>query len=163
MVIQIDTREHQKAIQNIIQTMDVAGIMHISSKLYVGDYMLYGYPDLVIDRKHNLGELAGNICGKQHERFANELKRAKEVGTHIIVLVEDDNIKSIEDVKKWSSKHTKVKGETLYKAMMTMQSETEKYDVEFQFCKKRDTGMVIVDRLVWNMEQKAIKKLENDF
>ena len=37
-VIQIDTREHQHAIKRILEAFDKAGVRHISSKLYVGDY-----------------------------------------------------------------------------------------------------------------------------
>jgi hypothetical protein len=66
----------------------------------------------------------------------------------MIVLIEDDRIDTFEDVKKWKSPHTKVKGETLYKAMKTMESETDKYDVEFRFCKKCETGEQIIKILM---------------
>ena len=54
MQIQIDTREKAKAIQKILQEFDKQGITQISSKLYVGDYMNYDNPRLVVDRKQNL-------------------------------------------------------------------------------------------------------------
>lgn len=139
MVIQIDTREKERAIQKIIQTFDVLGIKYISSKLYVGDYMLWGHPELIVDRKQNLGELAGNLS-KNHKRFKTELKNAYELGTKIIVLIEDDNYSCLDDVKNWKSPHTKLTGEWLYKTMLTMQNKKEEYDVEFRFCKKCDTG-----------------------
>jgi ERCC4-type nuclease len=151
MIIQIDTREKARAIKRILKTFDdflENDIKYISSKLYVGDYMLYGHPEVIIDRKQNLGELAGNICGPQHARFSTELKNAKEVSSHIVILIEDDNIKSFEDVKNWKSNHTKVKGETLYKAMKTMEAETDKYDVEFRFCRKCETGEEIIKILM---------------
>lgn len=160
MVIQIDTREKERAIQRIIQTFDVLDIRYISSKLYVGDYMVYGHPEIVIDRKQNLEEVCGNICGPQHKRFSKELQNAKAVGTHIVVLIADDERTQLEDVKSWSSPHTKVKGETLYKAMKTMQEETDKYDVEFVFCKKNDVGTTIVDILNGNIQQIAIDKMQ---
>jgi ERCC4-type nuclease len=155
MVIQIDTREKQRAIKKIINFFDEMDIHHITSKLYVGDYMIYGHPEIVVDRKQNLGELAGNICstqkdkdGNKYSRLREELKKAKEVNTHVIILIEDDNINNFEDVKKWTSKHTKIKGETLYKAMKTIESEKEKYDVEFKFCKKEETGQKIIELLL---------------
>ena len=39
MVIQIDTKEKARAIKKIISFFDEKQIEHISSKLYVGDYM----------------------------------------------------------------------------------------------------------------------------
>lgn len=147
MVIQIDTREKQKAIQKIIQTFDCLDIKYISSKLYVGDYMLYGHPEVIVDRKQNLSELASNLS-TEHKRFKTELMNAKEVGSKIIVLIEDDNYSTLEDVKKWTSKHTKLTGEWLYKTMKTMQNKKDEYDVEFKFCKKCDTGEEIVKILL---------------
>lgn len=146
-VIQVDSREKARAIVNILETFETENVDYVVSKLYVGDYMQYGHPEIVVDRKQNVGEICGNICGKQHKRFSEELKKAKAVGTHIVILIEDDRINDFEDVKKWSSPHTKIKGETLYKAMKTMESETDKYDVEFQFCKKSETGKRILEIL----------------
>ena len=39
MTIQIDTREKQRAVKQIISHFDKHGIKHYPSKLYVGDYM----------------------------------------------------------------------------------------------------------------------------
>lgn len=150
MVIQIDTREKARAIKKILKTFDDfldEGITYISSKLYVGDYMAYGHPEIVIDRKQNLGELAGNLS-TQHKRFKKELMNAKAVGTKIIVLIEDDNYSSLEDVKKWTSPHTSLTGDWLYKAMTTMQNKKTEYDVEFRFCKKAETGEQIIKILM---------------
>ena len=150
MVIQIDTREKARAIKKILKTFDDfldEGITYISSKLYVGDYMAYGHPEIVIDRKQNLGELAGNLS-TQHKRFKRELMNAKAVGTKIIVLIEDDNYSSLEDVKSWKSPHTSLTGDWLYKAMTTMQNKKTEYDVEFRFCKKIETGEQIIKILM---------------
>lgn len=150
MVIQIDTREKNRAIKKIVNTFDDfldEGVKYITSKLYVGDYMLWGHPELIIDRKQNLGELAGNLS-TQHKRFKKELMHAAEVGTKIIVLIEDDNYNCLEDVKKWKSQHTELTGEWLYKTMNTMQNKKEEYDVEFRFCKKCETGEQIIKILM---------------
>ena len=181
MVIQIDTKEKQRAIKKILKTFDdflENGITYFSHSLPIGDYANWQNRKVIIDRKQNLGELAGNICSDDHGRFKKELLRAREWGTHMIILIEDDRIETFEDVKKWSSPHTKVKGETLYKAMKTMETEilTEKvvlgqnekgkdiieevpvldkdgnpvlkYDVEFRFCKKCETGEQIIKILM---------------
>lgn len=147
MIVQVDSREKAHAIEKILNTFEAEGIQYVISKLYVADYMQYGHPEIVIDRKQNIGELAGNICGPQHSRFSTELQNAKAVGSKVIVLVEDDSVEDFEGVKSWSSKHTKVKGETLYKAMKTMESEIDKYDVKFMFCKKEETGKKILELL----------------
>lgn len=152
--IQIDSREKARAIGKILNTFDENNLTYIVSKLHVGDYMQYGHPELIVDRKQHLSELAGNMCstqvdkdGNKYNRFRDELKEAKRLGTKIVILVEDDKINDFEDVKNWSSKFSKVKGETLYKAMKTMESETDKYNVEFMFCKKEETGQKIIELL----------------
>ena len=154
MTIQIDSREKARAIGKILNTFDEEGVVYVISKMYVADYMNYDNPKIILDRKQNLGELANNMCstqkkkdGTKYNRFREELKEVKRLGQTIIILIEDDSINDFEDVKFWSSKHTKVKGETLYKAMKTMESETDKYDVKFMFCKKEETGKKILELL----------------
>ncbi len=149
--IQVDSREKTRAIEKIIAFFDAKGIKHISSKLYVGDYMSLDNPKVIIDRKQNLGELCGNVC-QQHTRFSAELKRAKEAGVHIIILCEHSNrIKTLEDVKEWKNPRLKnsplaMSGERLYKVLKTMQA-SDNYDVEFLFCDKNHTGQRIAELL----------------
>lgn len=160
MTIQVDSREKQHAIQDILTEFDKQGINHYTSKLFVGDYMSLDNPRLVIDRKQNLHELCGNVC-QQHERFRAEMQRAKENGIKIIFLCEHGrNIKALDDVLWWTNpretyreklkgvwvtKHRKVmQGDTLYKILNTMQN---RYGVEFLFCEKKDTGKRIIELL----------------
>lgn len=160
MTIQIDSREKQHAIQDILAEFDKQGIKHYTSKLYCGDYMSLDNPRLVIDRKQNLHELCGNVC-QQHERFRAEMQRAKENGINIIFLCEHGrNIKTLDDVLWWTNpretyrekvkgvwvtRHRKVmQGDTLYKILNTMQN---RYGVEFLFCEKKDTGKRIIELL----------------
>lgn len=160
MTIQIDSREKQHAIQDILAEFDKQGVNHYTSKLFVGDYMSLDNPRLVIDRKQNLHELCGNVC-QQHERFRAEMQRAKENGIKIIFLCEHGrNIKTLDDVLWWTNpretyrekvkgvwviKRRKVmQGDTLYKILNTMQN---RYGVEFLFCEKKDTGKRIIELL----------------
>lgn len=160
MTIQVDSREHQHAIQDILAEFNKQGIKYYISKLYTGDYMSLDNPRLVIDRKQNLHELCGNVC-QQHERFRAEMQRAKENGIKIIFLCEHGrNIKALDDVLWWTNpretyrekvkgvwvtKHRKVmQGDTLYKILNTMQ---DRYGVEFLFCEKKDTGKRIIELL----------------
>jgi ERCC4-type nuclease len=160
MTIQVDSREHQHAIQDILTEFNKQGVKHYTSKLFVGDYMSLDNPRLVIDRKQNLHELCGNVC-QQHERFRAEMQRAKENGIKIIFLCEHGrNIKALDDVLWWTNpretyrekvkgvwvtKHRKVmQGDTLFKILNTMQN---RYGVEFLFCEKKNTGKRIIELL----------------
>lgn len=49
-----------------------------------------------------------------------------------------------EDIKNWSSPHTKVKGETLLKVVATM---SKKYDVKFIIVPKKEMGAKIIELL----------------
>ena len=145
MTIQIDTREKSMSIKQIGSYLDETGIQQYTSKLYVGDYMSLDNPRVVIDRKQNLQEICGNVC-QQHERFINELKRARENGIKVIILCEHgSNIKTLADVQGWVNPRLRtspkaVSGKQLFKILFTI---GQRYDVDFVFCDKRMTGYMI--------------------
>jgi len=147
--IQIDSREKAKAIKKIITEFDYQGIMHYTSKLYVGDYMNLDNPRLVVDRKQNLTEVCSNVC-QDHERFRTELIRAQEAGIQVVILVEHGGaIEKLEDVIWWNNPRLKkspkaITGERLYKILLTLE---RKYGCRFLFCKKEDTGKKIIELL----------------
>lgn len=149
VTVQIDTREHQHAIRRILDDFERQGVRHISSKLYVGDYQRLDNGLLVVDRKQNLQEIAGNLT-QQHERFRAELERAKAAGIRIVILCEHGGqIRTLEDVKGWKNPRLKespgaLTGERMYKIMVTM---TNKYGVTWEFCDKRVTGRRILEIL----------------
>lgn len=146
MVIQVDSREQK--YDHIINYFDSQGIKWVRSKCVVGDYVNLENPMVVIDRKKDLQEVAGNVC-QQHDRFVRELELAKELGYKMIVLVEEPNIKTVNDVFGWYNWRKKtnpraVSGRTLAKIMLTMSS---KYDVEWQFTTKAKCGERILEIL----------------
>ena len=149
ITIQCDTREHSGQIERIEQQFDALGVKHFRSKLWVGDYQSLDNPRLVVDRKKDLQELAGNVC-QQHERFRAELIRAQEAGIQIVILCEHGgSIKTLEDVYFWENPRRRtsqgaISGQRLFKVLNTMQ---EKYGVRFEFCDKRQTGRRIVEIL----------------
>lgn len=149
MIIQIDSREKARAITKIVAEFDKQGVKHPTSKLFVGDYMNYDNPRLIVDRKQNLTEVCSNVC-QGHERFRRELIRAQENEIKLIILVEHGaGIKKLEDVIWWQNPRLKtsskaLKGEVLYKQLVTMQ---RKYGCEFIFCDKRQTGKRIIEIL----------------
>ena len=149
MMILVDSREHQHAIEGILEHFDRSGIRHASTKLYVGDYQEVGNGLLVVDRKQSLLELVSNVC-QQHERFRNELLRAEEAGIQLVILCEHGHgIRSLEDVASWQNPRRRsspkaMNGDRLAQILKTM---TVRYGVEFRFCNKNETGQKIVEIL----------------
>lgn len=164
MEILIDTREHKKEFERIAQQFDVLGVKYARTKLFVGDYQSLDNSRLVVDRKKDLLELAGNVA-QDHERFKAELVRAMDMGISIIVLCEHgEGIKSLADVKKWQNPRKKIMiakridgklkrfpkypyamtGSKLFKILSTI---AERYKVQFEFCDKLQTGERIVQLL----------------
>ncbi len=149
MVIQIDSREHARAITKIKAEFERQSVNYYTSKLYVGDYMSLDNPRLIIDRKQNLSELVGNVC-QQHKRFTDELERAREAGINMVILCEHGgSIKSLEDVRNWKNPRLKesplaMSGERLYKVLLTL---SRTFGVRFLFCDKRVTGKKIIEIL----------------
>lgn len=143
-LIVVDTRE--KGHKKILEYFDKVGQDYIVSKLDAGDYMLYKNYDVIIDKKDGLLELAGNLCrATEHERINREIARAKALNCkEFVFLIQDSKIKSVEDIKKWKSPYTKVKGETLLKIMQTMK---KRYGVRFVIVPKKDMGKTIMKLL----------------
>lgn len=143
-IIVVDTRE--KGHKKILEYFDSVNQDYIVSKLDAGDYMIYKDYSTIIDKKDGLLEISGNLCNNiNHQRIIREIQRAKELGcSNFIFLIQDSKIKTVDDIKNWSSPHTKVKGETLLKIMNTM---SKKYDVRFIICSKKNMGKMIVTLL----------------
>ena len=143
-LIVVDTRE--KGHKSILKYFDDHNIDYITSKLDYGDYMLYKNSNTVIDRKNNLLELAGNLCHTlEHQRINREIEKAHQNGCkNFIFLIAESKIKTLDDIKNWNSPHTKVKGETLLKIMITMK---QRYDVRFIICPRKNMGKKIVELL----------------
>lgn len=143
-LIVIDTRE--KGHKKIMEYFDKVSQDYIISKLDAGDYMLYKNYTTIIDKKDGLLELANNLChASEHQRVNREIARAKELGcTNFIFLIQDSKIKSLDDIKSWTSPHTKVKGLTLLKIMSTMR---KRYGVRFIIAPRKDMGARIIQLL----------------
>ena len=152
----IDTREKPKAIQSILKTFDDYGVRYESSKLLFGDYMDWNRPDIVIDRKQNIGELAKNVT-VEIKRFTNELEKAKAAGSQLVILVEQNRYKyngewkrveDIRDLMLWSSPHTSIQGEKVFRALSSL---VYRYNILVIFCDKRQTGRKILE-LIYGLQ-----------
>ena len=125
-----------------------AGVEVVRCKLPFGDYA--APPAISVDTKANMDEIAANICGKEHTRFINECKLARDIGCHLVILVENDvGITDLSEVHKWINPRVVysrncVQGPRLQKAMMTI---SERYGVEFQFCTPEESGQRIMEIL----------------
>lgn len=146
----VDSREKSKAIRHVLTFLDKEGVEYSVTKLFIGDYMEYSNPSVVIDRKQNIAELAKN-CTADHVRFRNELERAKAVGAKLVILVEQNryydrdkwiHVNDLEDIMLWSSPHTTIRGEKVYRVLRAWMA---KYGIEVVFCDKRNTGRKILE------------------
>ena len=148
MVIIEDTRQ-QSGKHDIKHNWFVThGISLVRSKLPFGDYA--PAPKISIDTKRDIDEIAGNICGKEHKRFINECKAARDAGCQLIILVENDlDINDISQVHTWENPRNVysdgcVQGPRLQKAMETIQ---ERYGVRFMFCSPEESAQRITELL----------------
>lgn len=114
-----------------------AGDDVIRCKIPFGDYCLP--PAVAVDTKAGLSEIAQNIGGtrEEHNRFRRECQAAAAAGCRLIILIEnDEGIRTVEDVKHWRNPRTEysakaIDGPRLSRAMQTM---AERYGVTFMFC-----------------------------
>lgn len=152
MVLLIDTREKPRAIAKIIDYLQQENIEYRRQKLNVGDYMFEGHPEIVIDRKQYISELAKN-CTSDRRRFEAELKRAKDHNQKLIILVEQKRYKAremtitcndIKDLMLWRDPYTWTVGEQVYRILAGFR---RKYGIEVVFCDKRSTGKKIMELL----------------
>lgn len=128
------------------------GVGLIRSKLAFGDYCLP--PEVVVDTKASIYELAMDI-DHEHERFKREMVAARDAGTVLVVLVEnDDGVESLFDLSCWSEdpahfaarKGAKrpIDGMRLAHACATME---ERYGVRFEFCAPGDSAEKVLEIL----------------
>ena len=147
------------AVADVIKRKTDRGVA-LKKMDFVGNYKV------AVDTKRDLQEIIGNICGKQHGRFRDECRFAQDNGIMLYVLVEnEDGIHAIDDLIHWENPRAKIqrwvttpsgirrkilkypdatKGETLAKAMFTMQ---DKYGVRFLFCRPEESGEHILKLL----------------
>lgn len=143
MILIEDTRNQVGKHKILNNEFNKLGVAVVRNKLYVGDYSRIDDMTTCIDTKKDWVELAGNICGKQHERFRDECLRARDAQIRLIILVEEEI-----PIDEWKSPRKRNGGlishtsnMVLKKAMNTM---TEKYGVEFMNCAKTETAKTIL-------------------
>lgn len=164
MIIKVDTREQKN--EEVIAYFQSVGQPYIREKVNAGDYCEYENPTVTIDLKKDLEEVVGNVA-KQHDRFVREILRANnDMGCKLVVLIRKP-LKKLEDVKKYkvrkfSENHpnrklrgkpvTRMSMETLYKIMVSME---KKYNLEWRFCSRKDSGRVILEIIKNSKEEET--------
>lgn len=149
MVIIVDTREKPRAIVKILAEFDRQGVKYVRRALNFADYFNPDRPDVIIDRKQNLNEIAFNVV-QGRARWIREVERCNRAGCHLIVLIEHSpRIRKLEDVIGWKNPRLKVSplavsGDRLFRIMKAMEI---KYGIEWQFCGKAQTGKRIIELL----------------
>ena len=149
------TDSRQKKEEHILKEFDKQGILHIQTKLDSADYMALRYDEekgfykdysILIDTKKDMLEICGNLTRtSEHNRLVNEVNLGHELGAkEFIFLIGEKNIKTIDDIKNWSNKHTKVSGTTLLKILKKFK---EHHDCKFIFVSKKDMGKRIIELL----------------
>ena len=151
-MILTDTRQQKE--KHIIKEFDKQGILHIPTKLESADYMAVRYINgkfvkdftTLIDTKNGLLEVAGNLCHTaEHARVVREVDLAHKLGCkNFIFLIADDKIKTKEDIYKWWSPYTKIKGITLLKVMNTI---SKNHNCKFLISSKKEIGSKIIQLL----------------
>lgn len=154
MLILADTRQQKD--NHITKYFDKEKISWVRSSLESADYMAIRYDNgfikdysTLIDTKKDLLELCGNLCNaKEHARVVREIELGQSLGcTNFIFLIADNDIKTTEDIKNWSNKNTKVKGETLLKVMTTFKQH---HNCRFIIVPKKEMGSKIIELLTNN-------------
>ena len=115
MILLEDSRQQLGKHDTKKEFFEQNGIKVQRTKLYVGDYTLPTNQRVCIDTKKDIQELIGDICGKSHVRFRDELIRAQEAGIQLIILVENkggeivhtgifnQTIRNLDELSKWEN------------------------------------------------------------
>lgn len=168
MTIIEDVGQKKGQHDNISEWCQEHGITLRRQKLNVGDYQCP--PRIAVDTKKGMSEIYQDLVG-EHERFRNECIRAMEDGITLVILIEDEEIRTLEEARHWQNPRAKkwerdnafviraqkagkmlnhkvpkppVPSERLVGMMDAM---TMKYGVEWEFCHPDDTGKKVTEIL----------------
>ena len=152
-VILTDSRQQKE--EHILKEFDKQGIVHIKTKLDSADYMALRYDEkkgfykdysILVDTKKDLLEICGNLAHtSEHQRLVREVELGYSLGAKdFIFLIGEKDVKTIDDIKKWTNNHTKIRGETLYKIMCSF---SEHHHCRFLVVPKKEMGAKIIELL----------------
>lgn len=149
-----DTRQQRGKHNNKSEYFDSIGEGVVRCALPVGDYQRPAR--VAVDTKKDIIELGVDLKA-DHERFARECKKAQELGTLLVILVENsDGVRSLKDLETWvesdesykkrnvNGRAVRYKGASIAKTCQTMH---RLYGVRFGFCSPEESGKRIIEIL----------------
>lgn len=144
LVVITDSRE--QVHQHIISWLDKHNIQHKSRALETGDYsvMLDGYTfedEIVIERKANLDEIAGNFTTGR-ERFEREMIRAKAGGIKVFLIVENATWTDI----FLHNYRSELKPKSFAATLLSWQA---RFNLTIIFCKSSETAQILYSTLYY--------------
>ena len=166
--IEVDSSYRLPCGDYIILTDKVADVINRKNERRIPVKMMdfVGTYNVVVDTKKDIQELVSDICGKQHERFRDELIFAQNNGIKLYILVENEfewinqkkgicnnPVNNLNDLMHWKNKRAFIwkngkqvypnatKGSALAKACMTIE---KKYGCKFVFCRPSEAGSRVV-------------------
>lgn len=139
-VIYEDTRQKVGKHDVKLKQLNELGFSIVRKKLDYADYCMDDC-NIVIDTKQDCEELYMDLF-KEHARFRRELIGANENGYKMIILIEDDEISSLSQLKNWKNKRGFASSTELYNRV---KKYVFGYNVDFIFCKKHQSGYKIAE------------------
>lgn len=169
MIFVHDTRDQAGKHKNVEEYLLSRGHEIVRTKLYVGDITLLHNQSVCIDLKGlGMREVYSNLV-QQHDRFKAEAIRAQKAHIKLIILVENDGIKTLDDVIEWKNPRVieyeqialaHIHGKLLQRKLPSrppvsskrlanmMRVMALKYGIEWQFCTKSEAGMRVEQVLI---------------
>lgn len=147
-----DFRQKSGKHENIHRYCQENNIEIVPMVLNVGDYMFPG-GKISVDTKKDIAETANDLY-RDKMAFNRKYKKCLIDGIKLIVLIEEE-VKSLSDLVKWRSKHTKITGRYLLEMIETVKRS---FGVEFYFCDKENTG----ENIIRLLKGENMKPKEND-
>jgi ERCC4-type nuclease len=142
MIILQDHREKVGKHSKLEYFLKQRGFTLKRVRLEVGDYMFPNGKTSVDIKSGGLEELANDLF-RDSKELNKKYKKCYHNKIKLIVLTEEP-IKDIEELKEWKSKHSKINGRFLLNMIHTIQIS---YGIRFIFCNPQDTGAKILELL----------------
>ena len=146
--LQEDTRNKSDKHSTKHEGWAASGVAVVRSKLAFGDYALV--PAASVDTKRDIQELAQDVF-QQHDRFRRELVGARDAGTKLYILTEnDEGIRSLADLAAWkesAKQFAKRKGAQVRIDGGRLATMESKYGATFLFCAPDESAALIVELL----------------
>jgi len=149
-----DTRQQRGKHQLKSDYFESIGERVVRCALPVGDYQRPAR--VAVDTKKDIVELAMNLK-KEHQRFKRECETARDIGTQLVILVEnEDGVKCLDDLDSWiepfesyskrnkSGKAVRYTGHSIAKACQSMH---DAFGVMFGFCAPGEAGKRVIEIL----------------